>query len=100
LPTDVGPGASNPCEEFIDINKAAQQIVIDVIRSTIKTSKVGKPTITFLNDVLRRDPNALADYKKCRDTACAEKDDAKKKQLIASCSNNVMTKYMPKDLKT
>ncbi len=99
LLTDVGPGASNPCEEFIDINKAAQQIIIDVIRTDIKTSKVGRPTITFLNEVLRREPKALPDYKKCRDTACAEKDDAKKKQLIALCSDSIVKKYMPKDLK-
>lgn len=96
---DVGPGASNPCGEFIDINKAAQQMIIDVIRSNIQTSKVGKPTITFLNEILRRDPKALADYKTCRDAACAEKDDAKKKQLIGACSNSVMNKYMPQNLR-
>jgi hypothetical protein len=99
LLTDTGPGASNPCEEFIDVNKAAQQIIIQVIRSNIKNAKVGKPTITFLNEILRRDPKALAEYKKCRDKACAEADEAKKKTLIADCSNHIMTKYMPKDLK-
>jgi hypothetical protein len=99
LLTDVGPGASNPCEEFIDINKAAQQIIIDLIKSNIRTTKVGTPTITYLNEILRRDPRALTEYKGCRDTACKESDAARKQQLVAACSSSIMTKYMPADLK-
>ena len=101
LLADIGPGASDPCEEFIDINKTAQQIVIEIIARNIKTAKVGRPTIVYLNEILRRFPRAITDYKKCRDTACAETDADKKRTAIAACSNDVMTKYLPlaKDLK-
>ena len=95
LLADVGPGASNPCEEFIDINKTAQQIVIEIIARNIKKAKVGRPTIIYLNEILRRFPKAITDYKKCRDIACAEPDADKRKAAIGVCSNSVLTKYLP-----
>jgi hypothetical protein len=100
LLADVGPGASNPCEEFIDVNKTAQQIVIEIVHRGMKKTKVGKPTITYLNELLRRFPAAIPDYKKCRNTACAETDEDAKKAAISACTNSIMTKYLPiaKDL--
>jgi hypothetical protein len=91
--TEAGPGASNPCEEFIDINKQAQQIIVGIIQRDIKSAKVGRPTITFLNDAIRKNPKALADYKICRDAACAEPKEADRNTAIAKCSDAIMAKY-------
>jgi hypothetical protein len=92
--TEVGPGASNPCEEFIDINKAAQDMIIAILKENITTAKIGRPTITFVNDALRREPKALAEYKKCRDIACAHPTAAKRSAEIALCSEAILTKYV------
>jgi hypothetical protein len=92
--TEVGPGASNPCEEFIDINKAAQDMIIAILKENMTTAKVGRPTITFVNDALRREPKALAEYKKCRDVACAHPTAAKRSTEIALCSQAILTKYV------
>jgi hypothetical protein len=97
LMEDLGPGASNPCEEFIDINKAAQQMIIEILRNNIKVAKVGTPTITFVNEILRRDPKAMAAYTKCRDAACA-KPEKDRSAAMAACSSEILTKFMPKDL--
>ena len=99
LMDELGPGASNPCEEFIDINKAAQQIIIQVIKSNIEVAKVGRPTITFVNEILKTDPKALAEYEKCRKTACAKASEADRDKEMAACSANILSKFMPKSLK-
>jgi hypothetical protein len=99
LMKEQGPGASNPCEEFIDINKAAQQIIIDVIRENITVAKVGRPTVTFVNEILRRDPAAMKEYVACRDAACKEADREKQRTAVGQCSNAILIKYMPPDLK-
>jgi Domain of unknown function (DUF4157) len=98
LMIELGPGASNPCEEFIDINKAAQQMIIQILRENIQVSKVGRPTITFVNEILRRDPNALKAYKACRDVACAKPTTAERNKAIAVCSADILSKFMPQDL--
>ncbi len=95
LERDFGPGASNPCEEFIDINAAAQQIVVQVIRRNITVTGVGKPTVTFVNEILRGDPDAMKAYKACRDIACAEKDRAKRDAAIAACTKSILENFMP-----
>lgn len=92
--TEAGPGASNPCEEFIDINKAAQDMIVAILKENITKAKVGRPTITFVNDALRREPKALAEYKKCRDVACAHPAAAKRSKEIALCSEAILTKYV------
>jgi hypothetical protein len=99
LMLELGPGASNPCEEFIDINKAAQQMIIQILRNNISVAKVGKPTITFVNEILRRDPKAMDAYVKCRSAACALPTKEKQSAAMATCSADILTKYMPKDLK-
>jgi hypothetical protein len=99
LMEELGPGASNPCEEFIDINKAAQRMIIDILRHNIKVAKVGTPTITFVNEILRRDPKAMAAYTKCRDAACAKPKADDRDKAMAACSADILAKFMPKDLK-
>jgi Domain of unknown function (DUF4157) len=91
---ELGPGASNPCEEFMDLNSLAQQIIVSVIQGNIAATKVGKPTLTFVNDALRKNPAALAEYKICRDAACADPDGAKRTAKIAACSNDIITKFV------
>jgi Domain of unknown function (DUF4157) len=91
---DLGPGASNPCEEFIDVNKLAQQIIVSIIQSDIKTTKIGHPTLTFVNDAIRQDPQALADYKACRNSACAAPDADARKAAIGRCSEMIIMKYV------
>ena len=99
LMKEQGPGASNPCEEFIDINKAAQQIIINVIRENITVARVGRPTVTFVNEILRRDPAAMREYVACRDAACKQTDPDKRRTAVGKCSSAILTKYMPPDLK-
>ena len=99
LMKEQGPGASNPCEEFLDINKAAQQIIVNVIRDNITVAKVGRPTVTFVNEILRRDPAAMKEYVACRDTACKQTDRDKRRTAVGQCSSAILTKYMPPDLK-
>jgi hypothetical protein len=98
LMLDQGPGASNPCEEFLDINKAAQQMVIQIIRENIKVAKVGRPTITFVNEILRQDPKAMTAYVACRDLACAKKKPEDRQKAMATCSADVIARFMPKSL--
>jgi hypothetical protein len=99
---DLGPGASNPCEEFLDENKKAQQIVVSVIRSNIQTTHIGRPTLIFVNDALRNNPAALAEYKTCRDAACANTDMAARDAAIGKCSEAIIAKYVtaPKPIPT
>jgi hypothetical protein len=99
LMVDLGPGASNPCEEFIDINKAAQQMIVQILRHNIKIAGVGRPTITFVNEILRRDPKAMDAYVKCRDRACKGGDPDKQSAAMAVCSANILANFMPKALK-
>jgi hypothetical protein len=91
---ELGPGASNPCEEFIDINKQAQQIIVGIIQSDIQTTRIGRPTLTFVNDTLRKNPTALAEYKACRDVACAKPNPDDRKAAIGQCSQQIITKYV------
>lgn len=91
---ELGPGASNPCEEFIDINKKAQQIIVTLLKSDIQTTHIGRPTLTFVNDTLRNNPTALAEYKACRDIACSKLDADSRKAEIGKCSQQIITKYV------
>jgi hypothetical protein len=42
-------------------------MIVGILGSNIKLAKVGTPTIVFVNEMLRRDPKAMAAYTKCRD---------------------------------
>jgi hypothetical protein len=100
LMLELGPGASNPCEEFIDINKAAQQMIVQILRHNIKVAKVGRPTITFVNEILRRDTKAMDAYAKCRDKACKAGTPDEQSKEVAVCSASIIARFMPKALKT
>jgi outer membrane protein OmpA-like peptidoglycan-associated protein len=96
--TELGPGASNPCAESIDIDIAAQQIVTDVIRENMRTTRIGAPTLTFLNDLIRTNPAALAAYDACRRPACAIANPALRAAAINRCSMDVLGTFMTGDL--
>lgn len=51
-----GDGASNPSEEYIDINDHAQRLIIKIIERLMKKTKVGKKTLTFENEEKRNPP--------------------------------------------
>jgi outer membrane protein OmpA-like peptidoglycan-associated protein len=93
LTKEQGPGASDPCGEFLDINAAAQHMIVSIIESNIQVAKVGRPTLVFVNEILRSNPKALADYTSCRDVACAKPVAADKDKAIATCSADILTKY-------
>ncbi len=98
LMTELGPGASNPCEEFLDINRTAQQMVVGILRSNIKVAKVGRPTVTFVNEILRRDRKAMAAYEKCRVDACKASDAEARRKAVGVCSADIIATFMPADL--
>lgn len=50
-----GDSASNPKEEYIDINDAAQRWIIELIKRLIKATGKGKKTITFENEEKRKE---------------------------------------------
>jgi outer membrane protein OmpA-like peptidoglycan-associated protein len=93
LNVSLGPGASNPCGEFIDINAAAQTLVTSIITDVIQTARVGRPTITFVNMIIRSDPAALASYERCRVAACSQAP-AQQQAAIARCSHQVIGEFM------
>lgn len=99
LMADQGPKASHPCGEFEDVNATAQQLIIQVLKGTMKQSKVGSPTVTYLNEILRRDTKAMGEYKDCRKKACAIADRPAMDTAISACTSAIITKYMPNDLK-
>jgi outer membrane protein OmpA-like peptidoglycan-associated protein len=89
-----GPGASDPCGEFIDINAAAQSMVTSAIQANIQATGVGRPTLTFVNMIIRSDPAALASYETCRRTACALSGSARTAALGA-CSSETIAQFLP-----
>lgn len=44
-----GPGASNPREEWIDVNHGTQQFIVDIIKDNLSQTGHGAPTLTFAN---------------------------------------------------
>jgi outer membrane protein OmpA-like peptidoglycan-associated protein len=97
-PAELGPGASDPCSESIDIDVASQRIVTEVIRENMRATRIGAPTLTFLNDLIRSDPAARAAYDACRHTACATATPALRAAAINRCSLDVLGTFMIGDL--
>ena len=95
LTRDVGPGASDPCGEFLDENGAAQQIIVRVIQSNITVTHVGHPTLTFVNLIIRSDPAALSFYKACRAAACALPAGPARVAKITDCSQRTIADFIP-----
>ncbi len=48
-----GDGASNPTDEYMDINDHAQRLIIKIIKRLMKRTGVGKKTLTFNNEEKR-----------------------------------------------
>jgi hypothetical protein len=44
-----GPSASNPDEDYTDINAGAQRLIMKVIRETLDRTGLGRPTLVFEN---------------------------------------------------
>jgi Domain of unknown function (DUF4157) len=93
LMRDLGPGASNPCDEFIDINAAAQHLIVRIMESNIELSGVGRPTVTFVNVLLRKNPAAMTEYTRCQRTACALAGADQKREAVARCGADIIRKY-------
>ncbi len=89
-----GPGASNPCGSFIDINAAAQTMVTSAIQANIQATGIGQPTLAFVNMIIRSDPAALASYEACRQTACALTGSARATALSA-CTSETIAQFLP-----
>lgn len=89
-----GPGASDPCGEFIDINAAAQRMVVDAVQSNVQLTGTGRPTLTFVNTIIRSDPAALSSYETCRVAACARTGTARTSAL-STCSTETIARFLP-----
>jgi outer membrane protein OmpA-like peptidoglycan-associated protein len=98
LMQSLGPGASNPCEEFIDINSAAQQMIVQILSHTIQSTGVGRPTLIFVNEILRGNPAAMTAYESCRTTACALSTVPARRAAVADCSTRVIGQFIPASL--
>jgi len=96
-PTLPGPGASNPCGESIDINVQAQEIITGIIQETSRSTRIGVPTLTFLNDLVRSDPAAEAAYDTCRRPACALANPLMRQAAISRCSLDVIGTFVTGD---
>ncbi len=92
-----GPGASNPCAEFIDINSAAQSMVVNAIQANIQTTGIGHPTLTYVNVIIRNNPTALAFYERCRIAACRLSGSARSNAL-STCTIETIAKFLPNSL--
>jgi outer membrane protein OmpA-like peptidoglycan-associated protein len=99
LNRERGPGASNPCGEFIDINAAAQDMIVRVLRNNIQVATIGRPTLTFLNVIIRRDPAALAAYEACRSAACATTPGRPTNAAVDRCAAQTIARFIPPDLR-
>lgn len=49
LEQHYGPSASNPSEDFTDINAGAQRLIVKVVRDLIARAGVGRETLVFRN---------------------------------------------------
>ncbi len=92
-----GPGASNPCEEFIDINSTAQSMVVNALQANIQTTGIGHPTLTFVNIIIRTNATALAFYETCRSSACALSG-ASRTAALDTCITETIAKFLPVSL--
>jgi outer membrane protein OmpA-like peptidoglycan-associated protein len=94
-----GPGASDPCGEFIDINDAAQRMIIDILGSNVQSATVGRPTVTFVNVIIRNDPAAMTFYEACRSSGCALSG-AARTHALADCASNTIARFIPPGLRS
>jgi outer membrane protein OmpA-like peptidoglycan-associated protein len=98
LTREQGPGASNPCDEFIDINAAAQDMIVRILRDNVQLATVGRPTVTFLNVIIRRNPAALTAYETCRTAACRTAPGPARDRALNRCAAEIIARFIPPDL--
>lgn len=60
LDAHYGDSASNPEEEYIDINDVSQRFIIKVIQENIERTGIGHETLIFTNERRRREADAPA----------------------------------------
>jgi len=99
LMQEQGPGASDPCGEFIDINDAAQRMIVSVMNNNIVVSGVGRPTLTFVNTIIRDNPAAMTSFDACRKTACALPA-ARRNEAVGTCAAETIATFIPPALQT
>jgi outer membrane protein OmpA-like peptidoglycan-associated protein len=100
LTREQGPGASDPCGEFIDINAAAQDMIVRILQSNVQTASVGRPTLTFLNVIIRRNPVALTTYETCRSAACLALPGPARDATLNRCAADTIARFIPADLQS
>lgn len=54
LDTNYGPSASNPHEDYTDINAGAQRLIIKVVRHNMARTGLGSKTLVFANERARQ----------------------------------------------
>ncbi|MGE0708330.1 MAG: hypothetical protein AB7N76_18320 [Planctomycetota bacterium] len=67
IPTEVlsyleahyGPSASNPDEDFTDLNAGAQRLIVKVVQDDLSRCRAGKPTLVFRNVAQREDASSV-----------------------------------------
>jgi outer membrane protein OmpA-like peptidoglycan-associated protein len=98
LERDQGPGASDPCGEFLDINAAAQSMITAIMTENVQVATVGRPTAVFVNVIIRRNPAAMAAYEPCRTRACGLPDGPAREQALGTCAADTIARFIPPDL--
>lgn len=81
----VGPSARGGCHDYLDINAEAQALIGRVVMRNIQATGVGRPTLTFVNLKIRKDPAALKAFQACRDQACSVAEIDDRREAIAEC---------------
>lgn len=96
-----GPSASDPCQYFQDLNASNQQTIIQILLDIKQETRIGKPTLTFVNEILRRDieeadpataavvnkkfiaGKIVAWFMRCRDEVCFEAGECTQEMIAA-----------------
>lgn len=94
----LGPSASDPCNEFMDINAAAQSTITTILTENVQAARVGRPTVTFVNMIIRGNAAARAAYETCRSAACGLPTASARTAGLAACSRDVIGRFMPPSL--
>ena len=49
LDAEYGPSASNPAEDYCDVNAGAQRLIVKVVEDTLRRTRIGRETLVFEN---------------------------------------------------
>jgi len=69
-------------------------MVTSAIQANIQVTGVGRPTLAFVNMIIRSDPAALASYETCRIAACGLSG-AARDTALGACSNGTIAQFLP-----